>query len=301
MLGGYCQTNSKFNKTYLELTMDLLLISPYRDLQSHSRFLLTLRSQQGHYHSLILFRLSSGTQDNTNQEHVPRTEDEVNPAYKQLYAMESSCPHLGADLSHAEIEECESSVVAVCPWHRYDFDLKTGKSETGLVACTYAVEVKHDSADELDKVYVETPKGGTHWRLVELRPVSEEFADPPPPPVNAPIPNQDHTFPTLEEEPIVPLDKPPTTLMQWAVLILNTSNPTLKVERTKHAVHLFRTGKLASIGHKAPNAPRAPDVPPREESFAKNTVDPAKVKNRKNRAVMLHALANIEQWAIDLA
>lgn len=215
--------------------------------------------------------------------------------------MESSCPHLGADLSHAEIEECESSVVAVCPWHRYDFDLKTGKSETGLVACTYAVEVKHDSADELDKVYVETPKGGTHWRLVELRPVSEEFADPPPPPVNAPIPNQDHTFPTLEEEPIVPLDKPPTTLMQWAVLILNTSNPTLKVERTKHAVHLFRTGKLASIGHKAPNAPRAPDVPPREESFAKNTVDPAKVKNRKNRAVMLHALANIEQWAIDLA
>ena len=32
--------------------------------------------------------------------------------------MESSCPHLGADLSHAEIEECETSVVAVCPWHR---------------------------------------------------------------------------------------------------------------------------------------------------------------------------------------
>lgn len=57
--------------------------------------------------------------------------------------------------------------------NRYDFDLKTGKSETGLVACTYAVEVKHDSADDLDKVYVETPKGGTHWRLVELRPVSE--------------------------------------------------------------------------------------------------------------------------------
>jgi hypothetical protein len=32
--------------------------------------------------------------------------------------MESTCPHLGADLSHAEIEECEASVVAVCPWHR---------------------------------------------------------------------------------------------------------------------------------------------------------------------------------------
>lgn len=30
-------------------------------------------------------------------------------------------------------------------------------------------------------------------------------------------------------------------------------------------------------------------------------VDPAKVTHRKNRAAMLHALANIEQWAIDLA
>jgi uncharacterized ferritin-like protein (DUF455 family) len=104
--------------------------------------------------------------------------------------------------------------------------------------------------------------------------------------------------------------------MQWAVLILNTPNPTLKVrtpffgqvskgsnkiiiqvERTRHAVHLFRTGKLASIGHKSPNAPRPPDIPSREDSYSKNTVDPAKVKSRKNRAVMLHALANIEQWA----
>jgi len=37
----------------------------------------------------------------------------------QMYAMEATCPHLGADLSHAEIEECEGDVVAVCPWHRY--------------------------------------------------------------------------------------------------------------------------------------------------------------------------------------
>lgn len=70
-----------------------------------------------------------------------------------------------------------------------------------------------------------------------------------------------------------------------------------KVERTRHAVNLFRTGKLTSIGNKSSNAPRPPDVPPRDDSFARNTVDPGKVKNRKNRAVMLHALANIEQWA----
>jgi nitrite reductase/ring-hydroxylating ferredoxin subunit len=41
------------------------------------------------------------------------------PNRRQIYVMESTCPHLGADLSHAEIEECESSVVAVCPWHRF--------------------------------------------------------------------------------------------------------------------------------------------------------------------------------------
>ena len=32
-----------------------------------------------------------------------------------------------------------------------------------------------------------------------------------------------------EEEPIVPEHDAPTTLMQWAVLILNTPNPKLKV------------------------------------------------------------------------
>jgi nitrite reductase/ring-hydroxylating ferredoxin subunit len=36
----------------------------------------------------------------------------------QIYAMEAQCPHLGADLSHAEIEEYEDDLVAVCPWHR---------------------------------------------------------------------------------------------------------------------------------------------------------------------------------------
>jgi hypothetical protein len=69
-----------------------------------------------------------------------------------------------------------------------------------------------------------------------------------------------------------------------------------QVERTRHAVHLFRTGKLASIGHKSPNAPKPPDAPPREASFLRNTVNPAKIK-KKNRAMVLHALATIEQWA----
>ncbi|KAJ7641611.1 hypothetical protein FB45DRAFT_825906 [Roridomyces roridus] len=273
--------------------MRLLQISPLKQLLTHSRFLLTLRSEQGKYHSLILFRLSL---DNATADTPSKMLEKA--ANRQIYVMESTCPHLGADMSHAEIEEYEESTVAVCPWHRYDFDLRTGKSETGLRTCTYSVEVKLE--DETEKVYIETPSDGTNWRLIELRPVSEEFADPPPAP-SQPIVQVNPVILSEPTEPVVPLTDAPRTLMQWAVLILNTAHPTLKVLRTRHAVQLFRTGQLDSIGHKSSTAPRPPDVPPREDSYLQNTVNPGKMKGRKNLAVMLHALANIEQWAIDLA
>lgn len=72
-----------------------LKVSPYPKLLTHSRFLLTLRSAEGTYHTLILFRLSS---PNTEQdgESPDETVDKTNK-YLQLYAMESTCPHLGAD------------------------------------------------------------------------------------------------------------------------------------------------------------------------------------------------------------
>ncbi|KAK0242808.1 hypothetical protein EDD85DRAFT_933324 [Armillaria nabsnona] len=281
--------------------MALLRIAPFRHLLSHLRFLMTIRSQEGIYHGLILFRLSPLVPAVGNERSTDR--ENLKAMYKQIYVMESTCPHLGADMSHADIEEYDSGIVAVCPWHRYDFNLETGKSETGLHTCTYDVKVNTNPLDGLDTVYVETPKDGTNWRLVELRPVSEEFADPPPVVEDATsLPVRSSTVESVTvEEPIVPTTNTPTTLMQWAVLILNTPNPTLKVQRTRHAVQLFRTGKLASIGHKSPNAPRPPDVPLREAQYERNTVEPVKMKNRKSRAVMLHALANIEQWAIDLA
>lgn len=65
---------------------------------------------------MILFRLSSANP------HGPEITNDV--AYKQLYAMEAACPHLGADMSYADIEDyCEEdgedhSTVIVCPWHR---------------------------------------------------------------------------------------------------------------------------------------------------------------------------------------
>lgn len=174
----------------------LYRVAPLRELLTHFRFLLTLRSSEGQYHSLILFRLTptgNGPQNTLSDGDGDRKEIE-----RQLYAMEAQCPHLGADISHAEIEECETSLVLVCPWHRYciltlhrnthsilihfyfplqrryDFDLRTGHSETGLKACTYVVQLRQsESNPEEDVVWVEAPDSGTDWRLVELRPVSE--------------------------------------------------------------------------------------------------------------------------------
>ncbi|KAL4062655.1 hypothetical protein V8B97DRAFT_1874662 [Scleroderma yunnanense] len=271
-------------------------VAPYENLLSHSRFLLTLRSQEGKYHSLILFRLSTGHDDsllsNVSQQSTLHS-------HHQLYAMESACPHLGADMSHADIEECEDSVVVVCPWHRYDFDLRTGESETGLRACTYAVKVEPHEPGGLHIVWVEAPDN-SQWQLVELRPVSESFAELPSAVINS-APVDTSSVPSQLSKNVVPMNGPPSTLMEWAVLILNTSDPMLKVKRTKHAVHLFYTGQLTSVGHKSKRAPQPPAVPPRDDNYTRNIVEPRKLGKRKNAAVMLHALANIEQWAIDLA
>ncbi|KAI0339942.1 DUF455-domain-containing protein [Trametopsis cervina] len=282
------------------MTKDFIRVAPLKSLLSHFRFLLTLRSQEGKYHSLILFRLEPAqaefVQSNSNG-HEDATMNEIK---RQMYAMEAQCPHLGADISHADIEECESSLVLVCPWHRYDFDLETGHSDTGLKACTYALDIR--PGEDGDIVFVEAPEGGTNWQLVELRPVSEAFADPPPPPLDLShlsLSSKERT--PSAPEPVVPLENAPKTLIEWAVLILNTADPTLKVQRTRHAVNAFRTGQLKTIGHHTSSAPLPPDEPPREESFMKNTVNPGKMGKRSNRPKMLHALANIEQWAIDLA
>ena len=90
-------------------------ISPLEKLATHSRFYLTLRSQEGDYHPLILFRLTPSQLPETGKDDPS---DSLCSLRDQVYVMEANCPHMGADMSHAEIEECDTGVVAVCPWHR---------------------------------------------------------------------------------------------------------------------------------------------------------------------------------------
>ncbi|KAG8934720.1 hypothetical protein FRC02_009423 [Tulasnella sp. 418] len=260
-------------------------IGPLSSILTHFRYLTTLRSSSrtAEYHSIVIFRLSAPSD-----------------ASLLVYAMESTCPHLGADMSHADIEESGLDVVAVCPWHRYDFNLKTGQSETGLKACTFDVQIR-PSGDEKQQSYVwiENPGAGT-WEIVEIRPVSEEFADPPDlSKLTINEAKSDLTGPTTLTSDH---NQEPNSLLEFAILVLNTADPEQKVEKTRQAVAAFRTGKIKSVGRNTTLRP--PDVPPRHDL---RLVAPGKVTKRgkagsvKSRIAILHALANIEQWAIDLA
>ncbi|KAG8735423.1 hypothetical protein FRC10_010615 [Ceratobasidium sp. 414] len=270
--------------------MNFVQVGPLSSFNSHTRYLLTLRSnpRPDDYHSLILFRLSPASAD------AP-----------QLYAMESTCPHLGADLSHADLELDpdpdmeEMTAAVVCPWHRYDFDLRTGESSTGLKACAYPVEIR-----DLD-VWIGSPGEGL-WEVVEKRPVSEEFAESK---HSANKPNSGSSesskddVPTLEGLSLQDDQPEPRTLMEWACRILNTSNPEQKVALTRRAASAWRTGRITSSGQKKSDLPKPPDVPPRENM---TTVRPGKVGKRgkagseRSRIAIIHALANIEQWAWDI-
>lgn len=43
-----------------------------------------------------------------------------------------SCVAPGGPLCEGDIEEVEGVLQVFCPWHDYDFDLRTGKSGTSL-------------------------------------------------------------------------------------------------------------------------------------------------------------------------
>jgi len=65
----------------------------------------------------------------------------------KLYALAATCPHARADLSKGW---CDNGKI-VCPFHRYQYDLNTGRGAPGQndYINTYAVEQREDG------VYVE--------------------------------------------------------------------------------------------------------------------------------------------------
>ena len=66
----------------------------------------------------------------------------------EIHALAAKCPHAGADISQGW---CKDSKL-ICPFHRYSYDIKTGRGSPGQgdYLQTYSVEVRGDG------VYVQT-------------------------------------------------------------------------------------------------------------------------------------------------
>ncbi|KAG7487987.1 hypothetical protein MATL_G00029460 [Megalops atlanticus] len=60
----------------------------------------------------------------------------------EFFAMDARCAHSGGPLCQGDIEEADGVLQVFCPWHDYDFNLRTGKSQTGLQQEVYEVKVE---------------------------------------------------------------------------------------------------------------------------------------------------------------
>ncbi|XP_058494163.1 Rieske domain-containing protein [Solea solea] len=60
----------------------------------------------------------------------------------EFFAMDARCAHSGGPLCEGDIEEADGVLQVICPWHDYDFDLRTGKSGTSLQQQVYEVKLE---------------------------------------------------------------------------------------------------------------------------------------------------------------
>ena len=81
----------RFLSTVVDLPKmsNYLEISPYKKLLTHSRYLMRLRSSEGRYHSLILFRLTSGVgaDGESSISDTDKADHDEREKYKQIYVV----------------------------------------------------------------------------------------------------------------------------------------------------------------------------------------------------------------------
>ncbi|XP_056133565.1 Rieske domain-containing protein [Lampris incognitus] len=63
----------------------------------------------------------------------------------EFFAMDARCSHAGGPLCDGDIEEADGVLQVFCPWHDYDFNLRTGLSGTGLQQQIYEVKLEDGS------------------------------------------------------------------------------------------------------------------------------------------------------------
>ncbi|KAJ3306824.1 hypothetical protein HDV03_003861 [Kappamyces sp. JEL0829] len=217
-------------------------------------------------------------------------------------ALDAVCPHADGPLhlGPLEMEDIEdlgtgggcqrARMSLVCPWHAFRFDVDTGNSldDDGLVAHTMPLQIQHD------ELFLVVPPGAAlnsiHLFSLPTADASAGTAAAKDTPSKIP-PSLDHVISSLQT----------ASLVDWAIEILNTPSPRDKVALTHVMVQRWNQGMIQTISSSRP----VPDRPARDPSLS--FVDPAKTKRRgkggseASRIAILHALANVEQWAIDLA
>ncbi|EED20903.1 Rieske [2Fe-2S] domain protein [Talaromyces stipitatus ATCC 10500] len=200
------------------------------------------------------------------------------------YAMEAECPHAGGPMAESSVDIEDSAYVVSCPWHAYDFNVETGESSVGIKTCTYPIYIR----DQI--VFLNYPQGGREVRLARLEAVSEKVKL-----------KHDQNSDVLTTQPL----NEQSSFCDWAVEILGTADPERKIELTHRLYTVFNEKEVSS----SPMAlgkgrVKPPDQPPRDGLVEVNPWEiqnPGRGGTVRSRIAMLHALANIELWAIDLA
>lgn len=250
---------------------------------TQARYVITLSTGK----RLVLFRLPSIDPSSTKPNETGGWSH---------YAMEAECPHAGGPMADSHVDIEDSAYIVSCPWHAYDFNVETGESSVGIKACTFPVDVRGGT------ISIDFPsENGSKTQISKIEPVSEKVK----------LKHNrlsDQRIPTSipkEEAGLAHYLDNSATLCDWVVHILNTANPEHKIELTTHLFSIFSeneaSGTPMELGR---GTVKAPDQPPREKMI---TLEPGAMPKAgrggtlKSRIAMLHALANIELWAIDLA
>lgn len=187
---------------------------------------------------------------------------------QQYYGIESVCPHSGGPLGMGDIED----LYIKCPWHGYRYALGDGSCEDDPDHSACVLPLKMENG----KLYVNVGLNDS----ISIIHLSQSTTA--------------RVCQSAEREIEC------NTLIDWGRNILNTSNASQKVAKTLHALELWNSGELKQVG----NSVNLLEIPPRDSQIT--FTGPTKVGKRGNagtldsRIAILHALANIEQWAIDL-
>ncbi|GAA5881982.1 hypothetical protein JCM3774_002561 [Rhodotorula dairenensis] len=285
-----------------------ILVARNAELAASARHVVGLRSwRTGEHQSILIYR----------QDPLPgRLGDSVNGAQSEArwFSIVNECPHLGLPLEGGDIEDLcadrdedcgaydeappDPASIIMCPFHNYDWNLRDGSSSTGLKACTFRLEVRDG-----DELWLEPPGDpGDDYRVVGIRAVSERFAD------TALPPSPEEILHTADlaalSLPAAPTKVEPRSIVAHCRAVLVARTPAHKVALVRKLVSQFRSGQLTRLADAAtdPPHPAEPYRAPSTKLVSSGQTRPlGKGGSVQTRIRMLHALANIELWAIDLA